>query len=199
MITPNVSWSCVCLYNWFRITFGFTSRRSSIQILIPSRLDWSLKSVIPSIFLSLTSSAIFSIRRALFTIYGSSVTIILFFPFCIGSMFVTARTLILPRPVLYASSIPLVPRISAPVGKSGPFTISRISSIVVSSLSAIWSSMIWTTAEITSRRLCGGIFVAIPTAIPDVPFTRRFGNLDGSTVGSFSVSSKFGIKSTVSL
>ena len=34
------------------------------------------------------------IRRALFTIYGSSVTIILFFPFCIGSMFVTARTLI---------------------------------------------------------------------------------------------------------
>ena len=42
-----------------------------------------------------------------------------------------------PRPVLYASSIPLVPRISAPVGKSGPFTISRISSIVVSSLSAI--------------------------------------------------------------
>ena len=46
---------------------------------------------------------------------------------------------------------------------------------------------------------CGGIFVAIPTAIPDVPFTRRFGNLDGSTVGSFSVSSKFGIKSTVFL
>ena len=41
--------------------------------------------------------------------------------------------------------------------------------------------------------------VAIPTAIPDVPFTRRFGNLDGRTEGSFSVSSKFGVKSTVSL
>ena len=30
-------------------------------------------------------------------------------------------------------------------------------------------------------------------------FTRRFGYLDGRTVGSFSVSSKFGTKSTVSL
>ena len=40
--------------------------------------------------------------------------------------------------------------------------------------------------------------VAIPTAIPDVPFTRRLGILDGNTVGSFSVSSKFGTKSTVS-
>ncbi len=43
------------------------------------------------------------------------------------------------------------------------------------------------------------MFVAIPTAIPVVPFTRRFGNLAGSTVGSFSVSSKLGMKSTVSL
>ena len=43
------------------------------------------------------------------------------------------------------------------------------------------------------------MLVAIPTAIPDVPFTRRLGNLDGRTVGSFSVSSKLGVKSTVSL
>ena len=41
--------------------------------------------------------------------------------------------------------------------------------------------------------------VAIPTAIPDVPLTRRLGYLDGRTTGSFSVSSKFGIKSTVFL
>ena len=53
--------------------------------------------------------------------------------------------------------------------------------------------------SITSPRLCGGIFVAIPTAIPIVPFTRIFGNLLGKTTGSFSVSSKFGVKSTVSL
>ena len=155
--------------------------------------------MIPSTFLSRTSSAIFSIRRALLTMYGSSVTMMRLFPFGIVSMFVTARTRILPRPVRYASSIPLVPRISPPVGKSGPLMISRISSIVVSSLSAILLSIILTTASMTSRRLCGGIFVAIPTAIPDVPFTRRFGNLAGSTTGSFSVSSKFGMKSTVSL
>ena len=66
-------------------------------------------------FLISYSSAIFSISLALFTINGSSVTIIRFFPFCIGSILVIARTRILPRPVLYASSIPLVPRISAPV------------------------------------------------------------------------------------
>ena len=41
--------------------------------------------------------------------------------------------------------------------------------------------------------------VAIPTAIPVVPLTRRLGNLEGRTVGSFSVSSKLGTKSTVSL
>ena len=46
---------------------------------------------------------------------------------------------------------------------------------------------------------CGGIFVAIPTAIPLVPLTKRLGYLDGSTDGSFSVSSKFGVNSTVSL
>ena len=43
------------------------------------------------------------------------------------------------------------------------------------------------------------MLVAIPTAIPVVPLTRRLGYLEGSTVGSFSVSSKFGIKSTVFL
>ena len=133
--------------------FGFTSLRSSMQTLIPSRLDWSLKSVIPSTFLSLTSSAIFSINLALFTMYGSSVTTMRFFPFAIGSILETARTRIFPRPVLYASSIPLVPRIDAPVGKSGPLMISMISSMVVSSLSAIWSSMIFTTAPITSLKL----------------------------------------------
>ena len=153
MITPKVSWSCVCLYNWFRITFAFTSLLSSMTTRIPSRLDWSLNSVIPSIFLSLTSSAIFSISLALFTIYGSSVTTIRLLPLGIASISVTARTRILPRPVRYASSIPLVPRIIPPVGKSGPLMTCRISSIVVTPFSSIWSSMILTTALITSFRL----------------------------------------------
>src|SRR5690606_39431200 len=51
----------------------------------------------------------------------------------------------------------------------------------------------------TSRRLWGGMFVAIPTAIPEEPLTSRLGSLPGNTVGSLSESSKFGWKSTVSL
>jgi hypothetical protein len=32
--------------------------------------------------------------------------------------------------------------------------------------------------------LCGGMFVAIPTAIPEVPLTSRLGNRAGRTSGS---------------
>ena len=39
----------------------------------------------------------------------------------------------------------------------------------------------------------------IPTAIPSAPLTRRFGTFTGKTTGSFSVSSKFGMKSTTFL
>ena len=69
---------------------------------------------------------------------------------------------------------------------------SRSSSDVISlfSIKAIVALMI-------SVRLCGGIFVAIPTAIPDAPLTRRFGILVGRTVGSSSESSKLSWKSTV--
>ena len=43
--------------------------------------------------------------------------------------------------------------------------------------------------SMTSRRLCGGTLVAMPTAMPAEPLTRRFGNGAGSTVGSSVVSS----------
>ena len=43
------------------------------------------------------------------------------------------------------------------------------------------------------------MLVVIPTAIPVDPLTNRLGNLLGRTTGSFVVSSKFGLKSTVSL
>lgn len=36
----------------------------------------------------------------------------------------------------------------------------------------------------TSRKLCGGILVAMPTAIPAAPLTSRCGTLAGSTAGS---------------
>ena len=41
----------------------------------------------------------------------------------------------------------------------------------------------------TSPKLCGSIFVAIPTAIPPAPFTNRLGYLAGKTDGSYSDSS----------
>ena len=51
----------------------------------------------------------------------------------------------------------------------------------------------------SSTRLCGGILVAIPTAIPSDPFINSVGIDDGKTEGSFNVSSKLGSHSTVSL
>ncbi|KAF5030285.1 hypothetical protein DSECCO2_639690 [anaerobic digester metagenome] len=42
------------------------------------------------------------------------------------------------------------------------------------------------------------MFVAMPTAIPLDPLTRRFGTRAGRTSGSLSDSSKLGTKSTVS-
>ena len=54
-----------------------------------------------------------------------------------------------------------------------------------------------THPSITSPKLCGGIFVAIPTAIPIEPFTNTLGNLDGKTLGSLQVSSKLSSISTV--
>src|SRR5204862_2882188 len=56
-----------------------------------------------------------------------------------------------------------------------------------------------THPSITSERLCGIMFVAIPTAIPLEPLINNCGTLVGSIVGSFSESSKFSWKSTVSL
>ena len=69
-----------------------------------------------------------------------------------------------------------------PAGRSGPGTKAMRSSSV-----ACGCSMRWRAALTTSPRLCGGIFVAMPTAIPEAPLTSRFGKAAGSTSGSVSV------------
>ena len=72
-----------------------------------------------------------------------------------------------------------------PVAKSGPgMSASRSSSCISGS---------FRYASMTSPRLCVGIFVAIPTAIPVEPLTRIFGTWNGRKVGSVSVPSKFGM------
>ena len=62
--------------------------------------------------------------------------------------------------------MPRVPMISAPVGKSGPL-ISRITASSISSRFASGCASTHWAASATSRRLCGGIWVAMPTAMPE--------------------------------
>ena len=52
-------------------------------------------------------------------------------------------------------------------------------------------------AVTTSFKLCEGISVAIPTAIPDAPFSKRLGSLAGRSKGSKRVPSKLLPQSTV--
>ena len=148
------------LYNWFNTTLAFASFLSPIWILTAFSLsDSSLSSDIPSILFSFTRFAIFSINLALFTWYGNDVTIIF------SSISASALTVIFPFPVVYACLIASLPRIIPPVGKSGPLIICiNCSSVTLS------SSIILIIPFITSVKLCGGIFVAIPTAIPEEPF-----------------------------
>ena len=68
-----------------------------------------------------------------------------------------------------------------PVGKSGAGN-----NFIKSSISIWGSSIKANVASITSPMLWGGIFVAIPTAMPPAPFTNKFGNLAGKTLGSIS-------------
>ena len=46
------------------------------------------------------------------------------------------------------------------------------------------SSISCNSAAHNSPALCGGMLVAMPTAMPDEPLARRFGNAPGSTTGS---------------
>ncbi len=154
---------------------------------MPVRSEWSFTSEISLSTFSLTRSAIFLITPEsppFFTPYGSSVTMIAFLPPRSSSTCARPRMMIRPRPVRYASRTPERPTMIAPVGKSGPLTCA-----IRSSAFAVGLSISWTTASTTSGRRCGGMFVAIPTAIPAEPFTRRFGKRDGSTDGSFRDSS----------
>ena len=131
---------------------------------------------------SWTRSAIFRITPVsppFFTPYGSSLITIADFPPRSSSMCARARMTMRPRPVRYASRMPERPTTNAPVGKSGPFTC-----FISPSTSMAGSSIIARIASITSPSRCGGMFVAMPTAMPVEPLTSRFGKRDGSTDGS---------------
>ena len=67
-----------------------------------------------------------------------------------------------------------------PVGKSGPLTHFSSAFDFASGLSIRCSA-----ASQSSAALCGGIEVAMPTAMPCAPLASRFGKPPGSTTGSF--------------
>ncbi len=75
--------------------------------------------------------------------------------------------------------------ICPPVGKSGPLMYLQSCAFVMS----MSASIIFTSAVQTSLRLCGGMFVAMPTAIPVAPLISRLGMRAGRTTGSSRVPS----------
>ena len=70
-----------------------------------------------------------------------------------------------------------------PVGKSGPFMAFCSSSNGVEGLSISMQ-----IPSMSSPRLCGGMLVVMPTAMPVEPFINRVGRADGRTTGSVVVS-----------
>ncbi len=105
-------------------------------------------------------------------------------PLLSSSTSITARWVIDPRPVRWACSMPSRPTMSAPLGKSGPLMRSTSASCSSSRLASGCSSA-HRAPSATSRRLCGGMLVAMPTAMPAEPLTSRFGKRAGSTAGSW--------------
>ena len=79
--------------------------------------------------------------------------------------------------------MPCVPTIRAPIGKSGPLIRSRRASCNSWGAASGWSSD-HCTPSATSIRLCGGILVAMPTAMPAEPLTSRLGKRAGRMLGS---------------
>jgi len=167
--------------SWFLTTSAIASRLRLDDDPDPVAVGLVAEVADPSIEPSLTSSAMRSTSRDLFCWKGSS-----------GS-----RSDPPPRRPrtrrgrerdrgrsLYALWTAFRPTMFAPVGKSGPLTCSIRSSTVQSG-----SLISATVASITSPRLCGGMFVDIPTAIPEEPLTSRLGNAAGNTSGSSSRSS----------
>ena len=63
-----------------------------------------------------------------------------------------------------------------PDGKSGPGSAAISSAVVGLGRRLVITSLM---ASNTSTRLCGAMLVAIPTAMPEVPLTRRLGSRAG--------------------
>jgi hypothetical protein len=85
--------------------------------------------------------------------------------------------------MLFSSSLSALPRRAAARPRRLASSFSR-----ASSAPGMWSIIV-TAALITSPRLCGGMLVAMPTAMPVLPLTSSCGNRAGMTTGSLPVPS----------
>ena len=180
--------------NKYAIASSGSAPGASSSTIRTSCVDSSRTSTNCGSFLSIINPAIRSTRVALFIAYGTELTISACLPRPWSSICHSPRIRTEPRPVSYIStSSRCVLRILQPVGKSGPL-IKAVNLETESSGSFESSS----SALIVSFRLCGGILVAIPTAMPVAPFINRFGMRLGRTVGSTTVESKLSRKITVS-
>mmetsp|Transcript_4357 Transcript_4357/g.17381 ORF Transcript_4357/g.17381 Transcript_4357/m.17381 type:complete len:836 (+) Transcript_4357:149-2656(+) len=193
--------SFVRVYSCSRTNSASALLRSSITTRMPSRSDSSLTSATPSTARAFTKSAICSHSAALFVWYGMeeitihSLCIFPAPPVLTVSMDVNPRSVTPPLPVRYISrNPPAGATISPPVGKSGAgITRNTSSSEHPSGFCAKTFS-----AAATSRMLCGGMLVAIPTAMPVLPLISKFGSRAGNTEGSFCDPSNVSTKSTAS-
>ena len=96
------------------------------------------------------------------------------------SISAAARTTRRPRPVRYASRMPRAPVDDA----AGREVRARHQYFMMPSMSHRRIRRAAPRWRRRSRvRLCGGMLVAMPTAMPDEPFTSRFGTTAGSTSG----------------
>ena len=174
--------------------FGSKTRRTAASLPDSSRTLSSTERIsafrfccsgvsafLPARTFGLVSSSISSITFWVDAPGGNSVTTTCHWPRASSSIFQRARTLSDPRPVSYAEAISWADEmICPPPGKSGPRMQSSNSAAVVFGL-----RISVTTALATSRRLWGGISVAMPTAMPDAPLSSNMGRRAGICRGSW--------------
>ena len=100
LITPKVLCMSVCAYSALSRTCANASFFRTMTMRMPSRSLSSRRSLMPSMVPARTRPAIFSISAALFTWYGSSLTMIWARPCSTSSISLRARTMTRPRPVV---------------------------------------------------------------------------------------------------
>ena len=198
MITPNVVCICVCLYSWFSTTRGIASRFSSIDdahaVAVATR---SRRSLIPSSFLSRTSSAMFSTQpRAVDLVRDLGDDDLRLVR---GLLLLDHRARAHDDAAAARLLVILDPLAAVDVAAGREVgTLDELAHVAPASASGL--SIRCDDRGDRSRAGCAaGCSSPCRPRCPTMPLTSRFGMPDGMTVGSSSRSSKLGAKSTVFL